>query len=453
MRRLGHAVIDRIVDHLEGLRELRPVRVGDPNELRAALGGPPPEQPGDPEEALAALFDDVLPWAQLGDHPRFFARVGSPSNYVSVLADAAAAGFNAFTGSWTGGSGASMVELVVLEWLRELCGMPEGSEGVLLTGGSVAGLVGLAAARTARFGARAPEGAVAYLSAEAHASLPRALAVLGFAPEQLRALDVLDGDGVRAAAEADVAAGRIPFCVIATAGSTSTGAVEPLPELSAVCRERGLWLHVDGAYGAPAVLCEAGRAGLPGLGLADSLVLDPHKWLFQPYESGCLLVREPGLLERTFSLDGPYLRDTLDGEVQLRNRSVELTRGGRGLKLWLSIRVFGLDAFRRAVAHGIALAEHAETVLRSRPAWEVVTGASLGIVTFRRRDGGDDLQTAIADAMLREGFAVPSTTIVAGRVVLRLCTINPRTTAADVEATINRMEACQVRTADADPPV
>src|SRR4051794_9225114 len=129
MRRLGHAVIDRIVDHLEGLRELRPVRVGDPNELRAALGGPPPEQPGDPEEALAALFDDVLPWAQLGDHPRFFARVGSPSNYVSVLADAAAAGFNAFTGSWTGGAGAAVGGLGVLGPVRALCGEAEGSGG------------------------------------------------------------------------------------------------------------------------------------------------------------------------------------------------------------------------------------------------------------------------------------------------------------------------------------
>jgi aromatic-L-amino-acid/L-tryptophan decarboxylase len=244
---------------------------------------------------------------------------------------------------------------------------------------------------------------------------------------------------LREAVEADLAAGRRPFCVVATAGTTSTGAIDPLRELAAVCAEHGLWLHVDGAYGAPAALCDAGRAALDGLGLADSLVLDPHKWLFQPYEVGCVLVREPGALERAFALDGPYLRDTRGGAVDFRNRGPELTRGGRALKLWLSVRVFGLDAFRRGIAHGIALAEHAEATLAARPGWELVTPAQLGIVTFRR-DGDDGLQTRIAEAMVRDGFAAPSTTVLAGRVVLRLCTINPRTTLADVEATIERME-------------
>jgi glutamate/tyrosine decarboxylase-like PLP-dependent enzyme len=179
---------------------------------------------------------------------------------------------------------------------------------------------------------------------------------------------------------------------------------------------------------------------LGGLDRADSLVLDPHKWLFQPYESGCVLVRDGTLLERTFSLSGVYLRDTLGGEVNFRNRSVQLTRGGRALKLWLSVRVFGLAAFRDAIAHGIALAEHAEALLRERPGWEVVSPARLAIVCFRR-DGDDERQTAIAEAMAADGFAAPSTTEVGGRVALRLCTINPRTTRADIEATIERMEA------------
>src|SRR5918996_3252148 len=152
MRRLGYRVVDRIVEHFESVGDLPPIRVGDAGELRAALGGPPPERPGDPDEALDALFEQVLPFIQHADHPRFFARIGSPGNFVSVLADAAAAGHNVFAGSWTGGSGPATVELVVLDWLRELCGMPGGTEGVLVSGGSVASLVGLAAARTARFG-------------------------------------------------------------------------------------------------------------------------------------------------------------------------------------------------------------------------------------------------------------------------------------------------------------
>jgi glutamate/tyrosine decarboxylase-like PLP-dependent enzyme len=221
----------------------------------------------------------------------------------------------------------------------------------------------------------------------------------------------------------------VPFCVVATAGTTSTGAVDPLEELAGL----GLWLHVDGAYGAPAVLTGA----IEGLEHADSLVLDPHKWLFQPYEIGCVLMREPGLLERTFSLSGVYLRDTLGDEVNFRDRSVQLTRTSRALKLWLSLRVFGLTAFREAIAHGIALAEHAEAVLRERPGWEVVSPAQLAIVCFRR-EGAD--QTQLAAAMVEDGYAAPSTTELAGRAVLRLCTINPRTTFEDIERTIERME-------------
>jgi aromatic-L-amino-acid decarboxylase len=427
MRRLGYRVVDRIVDHLGELRELPPVRVGDAATLRAALGGPPPEAPGDPDAALDALFEQVLPFVQLPDHPRFFARIGSPSNYVSVLGDLAAAGYNVFTGSWTGGSGPATVELVVLDWLRELCGLPDGTEGVLVTGGSVATLVALAAARTAR----GP--GVVYVSPETHASVARAARILGC---ETRTLATLTGETVRAAAAEDGA----PMAVAATAGTTSTGAVDPLPELADVCAEHGLWLHVDGAYGAPAVLCETGRTALAGLGRADSLVLDPHKWLFQPYEIGCVLVRDGALLERTFALSGVYLRDTLGGEVNFRDRSVQLTRGGRALKLWLSLRVFGLAAFREAIAHGIALAEHAEALLRERPGWEVVSPAQLAVVCFRR-EGDDERQTRLAAAMVADGFATPSTTEIGGRVALRMCTINPRTTFADIDATIERMEA------------
>jgi len=447
MRRLGYRVVDRIVDHLERLGEQPPIRVGDAHALRAAIGGPPPEAPGDPDAALDVLFEQVLPFVQRPDHPRFFARIGSPSNFASVLADTAAAGYNVFAGSWTGGSGPATVELVVLDWLREWCGLPVGTEGVLVSGGSVASLVALAAARTARFGERAPAEAIAYTSDQGHASVARALRVLGFEREQLRVI-AADADfrlpvgELRAAVEADRAAGRVPFCVAATAGTTSTGAVDPLPALADLCAEHGMWLHVDGAYGAPAVLTDAGRAALAGLDRADSLVLDPHKWLFQPYEIGCVLLRDGTLLERTFALSGVYLRDTVGGEVSevnFRDRSVQLTRGARALKLWLSVRVFGVAAFRDAVARGIALAEHAESVLRARPGWEVVTPAQLAIVCFRR-DGDDDEQTRIAEAMVADGFAAPSTTELAGRVALRLCTINPRTTFEDVERTIERME-------------
>jgi glutamate/tyrosine decarboxylase-like PLP-dependent enzyme len=441
MRRLGYAVVDRVVEHLEALDDGAPLRVGAPDALLAAIGGPPPDAPGDAAQELATLFEQVLPWGQRADHPRFFARIGSPATYVGALADAAAAGVNAFTGSWTGGSGASAVELTVLEWLRDWCGMPAGSSGVLTSGGSLASLTGLAAARQDRLGGPRGTGVV-YVSDQTHASLPRAVALIG---ERTRVLasderQRLPAGALRRAVAEDREAGLHPFCAVATAGTTSTGAIDPLRELHAACGELGLWLHVDGAYGAPAALTGAGAAALDGLGLADSLVIDPHKWLFQPYEIGCLLVRDPALLEQVFSLEGAYLRDTVGGAVNFRDRGPELTRGARGLKLWLSVRTFGLDAFRAAIAHGIALAEHAEARVRARDGWELVTPASLGIVTFRRAGLDDDGHTRLSAATVQDGYAAPSTTVVDGRVVLRLCTINPRTRFEEIDATFDRME-------------
>ena len=435
MRRLGYRVIDRIVEHWETLDAQPPVVVGDAASLRDALVGQPPEDPGDPDAALDRLFDEVLPWTTRPNHPRFFARIGSPSNYVSTLADALASGFNILGTSWVASSGPSTVELAVVDWLREWCGMPAGSEGLLVSGGSTASLTALAAAREARGG-----GGVVYLSDQAHASILRDLRVMGEREVRVLPSDAdfrLPADAVRAAVAEDRAAGLLPFAIVATAGTTNTGAVDPLDSLSDLAAAEGLWLHVDGAYGAAAALCEPGRAALGGLGRGDSLVIDPHKWLFQPYEAGAVLLREPGLLERTYSLTGEYLRDTFGGEVNFRDRGIQLSRGVRALKLWLSVQVFGAAAFRDAVEHGLRLAEHAEAVLRSRDGWEVVTPAQLGIVCFAR-EGGDE--SRLSEAMVREGYAAPSTTVLRGCTVLRLCTINPRTTFEEIEETIERME-------------
>jgi aromatic-L-amino-acid/L-tryptophan decarboxylase len=436
MRRLGYRVIDALVEHWSGLDDARTVAVGDPDALRAALGGPPPDGPGDAGAALDRLLDEVVPWTTTNIHPRWFARISSPSNYVSALADAVASGFKLLGTSWVASSGPSTVELTVLDWLRSWCGMPEGTEGLLTSGGSVASLTALVAARESRGGA----GGVVYMSDQAHGSILRDLKVMGEGSVRVLSSDEafrLRVDEVAAAVARDRAEGLVPFAVVGNAGATNTGAVDPLAELAELCSEQGLWFHIDGAYGAAAVLVPSGRELLAGIERADSLVIDPHKWLFQPYEAGAVLVRSPGLLEQTFGLSGEYLRDTFGGAVNFRDRGIQLTRGTRALKLWLSLNVFGLDAFRSAVAHGIALAEHAEAVLRSRPGWEVVTPASLGIVCFARV-GRDD--SAISAALVDEGWAAPSTTVLRGATVLRLCTINPRTTFEEIEETIERME-------------
>ena len=445
LRRLGYGLVDRLVEQLEGLDAEAPIRVGNADELQRAVGSCP-AGPTDPGAVFDELFE-VLAQGQLGTHPRFFARIGSPSNAVSVLTDFAAAGVNVFAGSWTGGSGATSVELAVVDWLRRWMGMPAGAEGIMVSGGSVGTLTALAAAAHERL--RTGRGdATGYTSEQAHASLARAWRVLGFAPEHLH---VLPGDErgrlgsvlVRDAVARDRAAGLTPFCVLATAGTTSTGAVDELDGLADLCAEQGLWLHVDGAYGAPARLTEHGARVLQGIERADSLTLDPHKWLFQPYEAGCVLVRKAGVLERAFTMDGAYLRDTLSGHVELRNRGLQLTRGSRALKLWVSLRVFGSDAFRAAIGRGIELAEHAEAVLRARPGWVVVSPAQLGIVCFSRGEPGgesDALNDRLVRLAVEDGFAAPSSTVLAGHTVIRLCTINPRTTERDIETTIERLE-------------
>jgi glutamate/tyrosine decarboxylase-like PLP-dependent enzyme len=420
LRRLGHRVVDAIVEHWERVGDDAPIRTGDAAALRAAVGGPPPDGPGDPEAALQRLLDDVLPFMQHGDHPRFFARIGSPSNPVSALADALAAGLNVFAGSWAGGSGPATVELTVLDWLRSWCGMPEGTSGILVSGGSVASLTALAAAREARPGKR-----VAIVSDQTHASVLRALRLLAIEPRV-----VPTRDDFRLHAD-DVEVGDDVLCVVATAGTTNTGAVDDLAALRRACGDA--WLHVDGAYGAPAALIGA----VQGLEHADSLVLDPHKWLFQPYETGCVLVRDPATLDRAFTLFGEYLRDVVTtGEVDFRDRGPQLSRGSRALKLWLSVQTFGVDAFREAIARGIALAERAQRAIEATPELEVVTSAQLGIVTFApvRGDAG-----ALSERVVADGFAAPSSTVLRGRTVLRLCTINPRTTDEDIDRTVERI--------------
>jgi aromatic-L-amino-acid/L-tryptophan decarboxylase len=433
LRALGHRVVDVLVDQWTAGRERPPVTTRAPAEL-AALGGPPPDGPGDPAAALERLVAEVLPAMQHGDHPRYFARVPSPANPVAVLGDWLASATNAIATSWAGGSGPAAVELVVLDWLRGWLGLPEGTEGVLVSGGSVASLTCLAAALD---GVDRPR-AVLYASDQAHASVLRAARLLGVGHVRVLGSDDalrLRAADVAAAVEADRAAGLQPWCVVGTAGTTSTGAVDPLAGLA----DLGLWLHVDAAYGGPAALTARGRALLGGLERADSAVVDPHKWLFQPYEIGCALVRRPGALGRAFAMLPEYLRETQAGagEVDFRDRGPQLTRGARALKLWLTLHAFGLDAVRAAVDRGIDLAERAEARAREH-GFGVVTPAQLGIVTFAPRRPDPAVLVARATA---DGACAPSTTILHGRTVVRLCTINPRTTDEELDASVAALAA------------
>ncbi len=440
MRRLGYWVVDRVVEHYEHGSDGPAIRGGAAGELRTALGGPVPWEPGDPMAALEALVEVALAHMQHGDHARYFARVPGPSSFAGVLGDWLGTGFNALASSWGGGSGPATVELVVLDWIRTLLGMPAGTEGVILSGGSLSNLTALAAARRAR----GP--GVAYLSDQTHASVRRGLEALGFGADKIRVLPtderfVLRAGVLAAAVRDDRARGGRPQFVVATAGTTNTGAVDELTGIADVCAREQLWFHIDGAYGAPAALCDAGRAALAGLEMADSVTLDPHKWLFAPYDAGILLVRHPGTLERAFSMRPEYLADVRSdsGEVSFGDRSLELSRRPRALKLWMMFRTYGAARIGAAIAEGIRLAERAQEMLDADPYWECVTPAQLGIVTFTHPGWSAADHAARVAALTDDGFAAITSTTLRGRSALRLCTINPCTTEADIAETLARL--------------
>lgn len=453
MRALGHRVVDLLVEHWETLRDQPPGRCTDRATLERLLRETPPDEGRDPEAVLERVMSDVLAHMGRVHHPRFFAFVPGPSNWIGVLADTLAAGTNVFAGTWFESSGPAEVELVTIDWLRAWCGMGEEAGGVFTSGGSMANLTALAVAREVALEGALEDG-VLYCSDQTHSAVERAVGVLGFGADQLRLVTSDDAfrlpvDAVARAVADDRAAGRRPFCVIANAGTTNTGAVDPLPGLADLCSEEELWLHVDAAYGGAAVLCDAGRRALEGLGRADSLALDPHKWLFQPFEIGCVLVRDRRLLRDTFRVLPAYLED-VEGEIEEPNFAdygVQLTRSFRALKLWMSVQVFGLDALRAAVARGIETAERAQARLEASGRWEIVTPASLGVVTFRwrARDGDEKRAGAVTrglvEASLADGFTLVTSTRLRGRSVLRLCTINPRTTGEDLAASLDRLEA------------
>lgn len=440
MRRLAHRVADLVVDRLVRRDEEPAIRADSPAALGARLGGPLPEAPGDADRAIDTLLADALAFQQHGDHPRYFARVPGPSSFAAILGDWLGTGFNAIATSWAGGSGTATAELVALDWMRAFLGLAPGGDGILTSGGSIANFTALAAARD-----RVDPGArgTVLLSDQVHASIPRALRLLGYPPERIRVLPTdadfrLRADTV-AAALAESEDVRI---VVASAGTTNCGAVDPLDDLAALAERHRLWLHVDGSYGAVAAALPEEAARFAGMERADSLAVDPHKWLFQPYDIGCTFVRRPGALLETFAMAPEYLKDTAAaaGETGFGNLGPELTRRARGLKLWLTFRIHGAGALRAAIRRGNELAREAEALLRrDRSRWEVVTPANLGIVTFALRGANATAHEAAVKRLAAGGFATLSTTALRGRSVLRLCTLNPLTTVDDLAGTLDRL--------------
>ncbi|HZC73703.1 MAG TPA: aminotransferase class V-fold PLP-dependent enzyme [Jatrophihabitans sp.] len=413
------------------------------------------------EDLLGQLADDVLPFMSRLDHPGYFAFIPACGTFPGALGDFIDAVLNPYVGTWMEGAGPSRLELVVLDWFKSWIGYPAQAEGVLVSGGSAANMTALACAREALLGPMT-DNAVAYVSDQAHSSLARAARLLGFRPDQVRVV-AADRDRrmtpavLADAIDADLAAGSTPLFVSAAAGTTNSGTIDPLPELAAVCRERGVWLHVDGAYGAFAALTERGRRVLRGIELADSVTLDPHKWLYQPFECGSLLVRDGALLRRAFEIAPDYLKDSVveNDEVNFADRGLQLSRGSRALKIWLSVSYFGAAAFRAAMDRCLDLAELAEAHVRATPELELLSPASLGIICFRRRAAercSEDEIAALNSDLIgryeRTGRGLVSSTRLHGRYAVRLCVMNHTSGAEHVLDTLDWFAHAPLQVAD-----
>ena len=454
MRALGYAMVDLLVGRTDTLDESRVWRGASRAEMESRLREGPPAGPTDMGELFRRLEMDILPFTGQHDHPRFFGYTPSCPTWPGVLGDFLASGANIFAGTWLQSAGPSTVELIVLDWFRQWIGYGPRASGILLPGGSLANLTAVACARETQAGGRS-EHAVVYVTSQCHSSMTRGLKVLGFKPEQVRSVSVDDRlrmrpDALAAAIETDVKAGRQPFLAVATAGATNTGAIDPLGEIAAVCSERDVWLHVDAAYGGFAMLTDRGRDWLAGIDQADSVTLDPHKWLYQPYECGCRIVRDGPLLSQAFHVMPDYLQDTAVGgvEVNFADRGIQLTRAARGLKLWLSLQYFGVDAFREAIDHSLDLALMAEELIEASEEFELLSPATLGVVCFRRRPAGVDdepdleaLNTDLIRRLAESGEGLISSTRIDGRYAMRICVLNHRTRAADVERTLDWLES------------
>jgi aromatic-L-amino-acid/L-tryptophan decarboxylase len=453
MRRLGYQTVDWLVERAAHRFDEPVLQEIGPAAIAARVPGGTPHGGAGLEAILGQLDADVLPFRSRIDHPRYLAYVPGEGTWLGALGDLVASTYNIDVGNWMESAGPSHLEEIVLGWFAEWIGFPPEAAGVLVSGGSAANLTAIACAREALVGAMSDD-LVAYVSEQGHSSLARAARVLGFRPQQVRVLPVdthhrMRADALASAIGADLEAGLRPLVVLAVAGTTNTGSVDTLPELSRICREHGVWLHVDGAYGAFAVLTEEGRDALTGLDLADSVTLDPHKWLYQPFECGALLVRQGHLLREAFEIHPSYLQDTMsrDGEVNYADRGLQLTRMSRALKLWMSLQYFGVDAFAAAIARAMSIARHVEEKIEESADLELLSPATLGIVCLRRHPPGLDdeaelerLNAGVVAALAASGEGLVSSTRLKGGYAVRVCVLNHSTSRADVDRVLHWLE-------------
>jgi glutamate/tyrosine decarboxylase-like PLP-dependent enzyme len=453
MRALGHRMVDEMMTWLETVRD-RPAWRPIPDDVRRALEAPLPIEPKAPEAVYEEFSRLVLPYPLGNVHPRFWGWVIGTGTPFGALSEMLAATMNPNVGGAE--HAACRVEAQVLDWCKDMLGYPRAASGLLVSGGSMANLVGLAVGRNATAEVdiaqhglqRLPRPMVLYASVETHNSVKKAVSLLGLGRDALREVPVdaafrIDLAELRRRIAADRRDGMAPFGIVGNAGTVNTGAIDDLAALADVCREEKLWFHVDGAFGALAALSPALRPLLRGMERADSLAFDLHKWMYMPYEVGCALVRHPESHRATFTAPADYLvhaeRGTASGPTWLSEYGVQLSRGFRALKVWMSLQEHGALKYGRLIEQNVAQARRLNDRVEREDELELLAPTSLNIVCFRYRGTGlddetlDRLNEAVLLGIQEEGIAVPTATRLGGRYAIRVAITNHRSRREDFD--------------------
>ena len=461
-RKLGHQLVDEIAEFLDSLPQ-RPVTTAEsPQTMRRLLGSDTLPQRGSPpnellDDTARVLFDHSL----FNGHPRFWGYITSSAAPIGLLADLLAATVNPNVGAAILSPVASEIEAQTIRWIADMIGYPRTCGGLLVSGGNMANFVCFLAGRKAKVPwdlnaeglSAGKQRLLVYVSKETHAWIDKAAELFGMGAQSVRWIDTnadqqMDVDALERQIIADRADNHLPFLVVGAAGTVSTGAIDPLPQIAAICRKYDLWFHVDGAYGAPAAVLPDASADWMGLREADSIALDPHKWLYSPIEAGCSLVRDPNHLLETFSHHPVYYNfegTEEDPPINYHEYGLQNTRGFRALKVWLGLRHVGRDGYVRMIGDDIALAQALYKAVGAHPELEAAT-QHLSITTFRFVPSDlpsdptavepylNDLNEELLNRLQRSGEAFVSDAVVEGKYLLRVCIVNFRTTLSDVEA-------------------
>lgn len=459
LRQLGHRMVDDMIDWLQTVRE-RPAWQPIPEKTKEQLQNQP--LPGEPKD-LAGVYEDFLsevrPYPKGNIHPRFWGWVDGTGTVSGMFAEMLAAGMNSNVGF--GEHSAVLVETQVIDWCKKIVGFPDEGSGILVSGGSMANLIGLAVARNAKADFNVAQkglqsaafGMVLYGSAETHSSVQKAVEILGLGNESFRRIAVdkefrIDIAVLKAAITEDKKNGLNPFCVIGNAGTVNTGAIDDLKQLADLCEEENLWFHIDGAFGALAYLLDEFKPRLQGMERADSLAFDLHKWMYIPYEAGCILIRHADRHHQTFSPAGSYLSHLPRGVASglwLSEYGLQLSRGFKALKIWMSVKEHGIDKYRRLIRQNIGQAQHLACLIEDSPELELLAPVGLNVVCFRFVNENSDeeklneLNREILMQLHESGTAVPSYTTIKGKFGIRCAITNHRSRLEDFDILIDEV--------------